>query len=298
MLFNLCAGMVKQRTCFTNYAPLWANMKFLHDNFRLTQFSAIFYIYQIYLHCRTVYEDLGYPWSKFQDFLEKEQVAAMQSLHIETGFPFFIHWKIIHFCQTTLCPWSSATWLAFWSGPTSSQPTRWTKTKHKGDFYITICKTYTCWTKEKLANCTGSPARPPYQKVETWLQDRAWNQPSRYWLLKIIWKLILEEQNCKNAMYATLHLFRQSIWGIKWRLTLEKKCTNAKYATLNLFRQCIWGIIWNHLEKNRTNAMHATLTLWDCKSQKCPGEPALQMLKGAALKHLRPHIETLGGQVL
>ena len=109
MLFNLCAGMVKQRTCFTNYAPLWANMKFLHDNFRLTQFSAIFYIYQIYLHCRTVYEDLGYPWSKFQDFLEKEQVAAMQSLHIETGFPFFIHWKIIHFCQTTLCPWSSAT---------------------------------------------------------------------------------------------------------------------------------------------------------------------------------------------
>ena len=42
MLFNLCAGMVKQRTCFTNYAPLWANMKFLHDNFRLTQFSAIF----------------------------------------------------------------------------------------------------------------------------------------------------------------------------------------------------------------------------------------------------------------
>ena len=35
MLFNLCAGMVKQRTCFTNYAPLWANMKFLHDNFRL-----------------------------------------------------------------------------------------------------------------------------------------------------------------------------------------------------------------------------------------------------------------------
>ena len=144
MLFNLCAGMVKQRTCFTNYAPLWANMKFLHDNFRLTQFSAIFYIYQIYLHCRTVYEDLGYPWSKFQDFLEKEQVAAMQSLHIETGFPFFIHWKIIHFCQTTLCPWSSVTWLAFWSGPTSSQPTRWTKTKYKGDFDITICKTYIC----------------------------------------------------------------------------------------------------------------------------------------------------------
>ena len=34
MLFNHCAGMVKQRTCFTNYAPLWANMKFLHDNFR------------------------------------------------------------------------------------------------------------------------------------------------------------------------------------------------------------------------------------------------------------------------
>ena len=125
-----------------------------------------------------------------------------------------------------------------------------------------------CWTKYKLANCTGSPARPPYQKVETWLQDRAWNQPSRYWLLKIIWKLILEEQNCKNAMYATLHLFRQSIWGIKWRLTLEKKCTNAKYATLNLFRQCIWGIIWNHLETNRTNAMHATLTLYEIENRK------------------------------
>ena len=46
-----------------------------------------------------MYEDLGYPWSKFQAFLEKEQVAAMQSLHIETGFPIFIYWKIIHFVR-------------------------------------------------------------------------------------------------------------------------------------------------------------------------------------------------------
>ena len=100
MLFNHCAGMVKQRTCFTNYAPLWANMKFLHDNFRSRHFFAkndgsfcLNSKLQIYSYCRTVYEDLGYPWSKFQDFLEVEQVAAMQSLHIETGVPNLIHQK-------------------------------------------------------------------------------------------------------------------------------------------------------------------------------------------------------------
>ena len=100
MLFNHCAGMVKQRTCFTNYAPLWANMKFLHDNFRSRHFFAkndgsfcLNSKLQIYSYCRTVYEDLGYPWSKFQDFLEVEQVAAMQSLHIETGVPILIHQK-------------------------------------------------------------------------------------------------------------------------------------------------------------------------------------------------------------
>ena len=33
-LFRLCEGMVKQRTCHTNYAPSLAVLKFQHDTFR------------------------------------------------------------------------------------------------------------------------------------------------------------------------------------------------------------------------------------------------------------------------
>ena len=39
----------------------------------------------MWLFGREVYEELGYPWSKFQEYLEKDHVNAMQCLHVETG---------------------------------------------------------------------------------------------------------------------------------------------------------------------------------------------------------------------
>ena len=32
-----------------------------------------------------MYEELGYPWERFQQYIEQELVPAMQSLHVETG---------------------------------------------------------------------------------------------------------------------------------------------------------------------------------------------------------------------
>ena len=34
---------------------------------------------------RHVYEQLGYPWERFQDYIELELVPAMQGLHVEHG---------------------------------------------------------------------------------------------------------------------------------------------------------------------------------------------------------------------
>ena len=42
-------------------------------------------IYKPIVHLRDVYEELGMPWEKFEEFLMIHHVDAMQSLHVETG---------------------------------------------------------------------------------------------------------------------------------------------------------------------------------------------------------------------
>ena len=34
---------------------------------------------------REVYEELGYPWERFQEYIEHDLVSSMQSLHVELG---------------------------------------------------------------------------------------------------------------------------------------------------------------------------------------------------------------------
>ena len=159
-----------------------------------------------------------------------------------------------------------------------------------------------CWTKYKLANCTGSPARPPYQKVETWLQDRAWNQPSRYWLLKIIWKVILDffaKMQCMRLCICSDNLFEESYEDSLWRKIAQMQNMQLWICSDSVFEES-FETIWRQIAQMQCMRLWLYMRLKIAKMQwmQYPGEPALQVLKGADLKHLRPHIETLGGQVL
>ena len=51
-----------------------------------------------------MYEELGYPWSKFQDYIEHDLVDAMQSLHVETG---------VFVCLFVCLKFGFASWLSF-----------------------------------------------------------------------------------------------------------------------------------------------------------------------------------------
>ena len=42
---------ILQRTCHTNYAPLWANVKFLHDQFRFKSFTTVHFYFRIQQGC-------------------------------------------------------------------------------------------------------------------------------------------------------------------------------------------------------------------------------------------------------
>ena len=89
-----------------------------------------------------------------------------------------------------------------------------------------------------------------------------------------------------NATNATLHLYRQAIWGHIWKLTLEKNiqiqsmrlciCSGRQFketveknvqmqpfVTLHLFMQAIWENIWKLPQvKSRSNAINATFHLF------------------------------------
>ena len=41
-LFRRCEGMVKQRTCHTNYAPLWSVLEFQYNSFRYSGLKVAF----------------------------------------------------------------------------------------------------------------------------------------------------------------------------------------------------------------------------------------------------------------
>ena len=191
----------------------------------------------------------------------------MQSLHIETGFPIFIYWKIIHFVRQRCVHGQALLDWPFGVGQKAANPQGDQKLNTKAILISQFVKHTHVLDKIQIGQL--------YRFSSTSALPKGWNLAARSCLESAQQVLIIENHLkshswffCKNAMYATLHLFRQSIWGIIWRLTLEKNRANAKYATLNLFRQCIWGIIWNHLETNRTNAMHATLTLYEIENRK------------------------------
>ena len=61
-----------------------------------------------------------------------------------------------------------------------------------------------------------------------------------------------------NAINATLHLFRQTIWGHSW-----KNVQMQPFVTLHLFMQVIWENIWKLPQvKSRSNAINATFHLF------------------------------------
>ena len=84
-LFRLCDGMVKQRTCHTNYAPLLAVLRFQFETFRFCLCCQIKIQHKKIYIKREVYEDLGWPWERFQEYIEHDLVCSMQSLHVELG---------------------------------------------------------------------------------------------------------------------------------------------------------------------------------------------------------------------
>ena len=65
-MYEINTGLVKPRTCLTNYAPVY---------------SAMEYIYGIF---KPVYEHLGYDWEDFLTFARTEHCEQMQILHVET----------------------------------------------------------------------------------------------------------------------------------------------------------------------------------------------------------------------
>ena len=66
MLYENCTGLVKQRTCLTNYAPVYAVMEYMYGVFK------------------PVYEHLGISWEDFQTFSKTVHAEQMQILHVET----------------------------------------------------------------------------------------------------------------------------------------------------------------------------------------------------------------------
>ena len=65
-LYAICTGLVKERTCLTNYAPVYCALEYMYGIFQ------------------PVYEHLGYDWDNFLNFARTDHCEQMQFLHVET----------------------------------------------------------------------------------------------------------------------------------------------------------------------------------------------------------------------
>ena len=130
-----------------------------------------------------------------------------------------------------------------------------------------------------------------------------------FWGYTLPWSMTMMDSNVEknhtNAANATMNLFKHTIWGDIWEVTLAKNRTNVTNATMHLFKLSIWGDIWKITQaKSSTNANNATMHLfkqaiwghiWKLtlqKSNKCYQYDYASVQASDLMIHLR--IETMG----
>ena len=65
-MYAICTGLVKERTCLTNYAPVYCALEYMYGIFQ------------------PVYKHLGYDWDDFLNFARTDHCEQMQFPHVET----------------------------------------------------------------------------------------------------------------------------------------------------------------------------------------------------------------------